>query len=492
MNHSYKKGAITKGFPHSPWIAALFTLVLIASFIPFAVQFSTSAQAQENAVSETKEGRFRIVKYSAGVKDDKSLDYDQKFTNRESKFTWECSSPEGKGNKKASDLKGDFTVNSAGGSFVSDYFPLGTKCSVTEDTTAAKIDGYTHKLVVEGQGVTQDGNTLSFTIESAQMASITVHNRYTPGEEAKPEPKPNPNPAPKPDPQPQPKPEDKQGSFRISKSAVIVKSDGSFQYDDAKFTQRDFKFTWECTPPKGKKETGELTVKATAAIPSKKFPLGTTCTVAEDAASAKFDGYTHKLAVDSKHAKQDGNKFTFTIDSETVSTIDVRNEYILGNAPIPPTSSSKTTTPTASSTTKTTPSASSTATSTASSTSKPTTEPTESTTTRNFPPIIPIPIPIPVPPAPFPPAPQPTPAPHPAPAPGNNSNPAAPHHGGNNVAQPQQSNNKNTATAPSQSNKGQGKLANTGASVIWLALVALLLAVVGSFITYRGRLNKNN
>ncbi|MFI5505818.1 LPXTG cell wall anchor domain-containing protein, partial [Corynebacterium kutscheri] len=44
---------------------------------------------------------------------------------------------------------------------------------------------------------------------------------------------------------------------------------------------------------------------------------------------------------------------------------------------------------------------------------------------------------------------------------------------------------------PGQVNKGKG-LANTGASVIWLVLVAVLLAAVGGFITYRGRANKNN
>ncbi|WP_261805397.1 LPXTG cell wall anchor domain-containing protein, partial [Corynebacterium ulcerans] len=103
-----------------------------------------------------------------------------------------------------------------------------------------------------------------------------------------------------------------------------------------------------------------------------------------------------------------------------------------------------------------------------SSTTTQTTEPTSSSstttkTTHAIPPIIPIPIPIPVPTV-LPPAPTPTVSPN-VPTP---------------TATPQA---HPSSTAP-QPERGKGVLAKTGASVIWMALLAVLLGSLGGVLIY--------
>ncbi|VEH05202.1 DUF5979 domain-containing protein [Corynebacterium kutscheri] len=407
-------------------------------------------------------GQFTLEKKVEGL--------EEKDKDKEFEFTWQCTDDASKVTRGNTKLKnnGKHTVTG---------LPLNSTCKVSETNT--NIPGYTHsiKWKTNGEDKVAPNGVVSVDPRKADKKPpvVTAVNTYT--KDDKPAPTTTSSST-------APKPEDKQGKFRVSKSAVIIKKDGTHGYDDKKFGNRDFAFTWECTPPtgKGNKQTGSFTVKATGAFRSENLPVGTTCTVTEDENSARFDGFTHKLVVDDKQVKQKNNTFSFTINSEQVFTIDARNEYTPGVPPVTPTTSKPAPTTTTSSTTSAKP------------TTTTSTEPIVPTTTSKFPPIIPIPIPIPVPPAPFPPAPAPAPAPAPN---GGNNSPApgvttAPHHGGNNTAQPQQNNARNTTSAaPGQVNKGKG-LANTGASVIWLAFVAVLLAAVGGFITYRSRANKNN
>ncbi|AIG06102.1 hypothetical protein [Corynebacterium pseudotuberculosis] len=49
---------------------------------------------------------------------------------------------------------------------------------------------------------------------------------------------------------------------------------------------------------------------------------------------------------------------------------------------------------------------------------------------------------------------------------------------------------QSTATPKPNKNTGKGVLARTGASVIWMIVAAILLAGVGSIITYYGIIKK--
>ncbi|MCL3776824.1 MULTISPECIES: DUF5979 domain-containing protein [unclassified Actinomyces] len=69
---------------------------------------------------------------------------------------------------------------------------------------------------------------------------------------------------------------------------VLKKADGAPRAAD-----KDYTFTYTCTLPDQTRKTGEITAKGDGvAVRGPELPVGTTCTVAEDAAKAAIDGYT--------------------------------------------------------------------------------------------------------------------------------------------------------------------------------------------------------
>ncbi|MFI5504242.1 DUF5979 domain-containing protein [Corynebacterium kutscheri] len=417
-------------------------------------------------VDDKKEtGQFTLEKKVVGLED--------KDKNKEFEFTWSCTDDANKTTRGKTKLKNDGKHTVTG-------LPLDSTCKVSETNT--DIPGYTHsvKWKTNGEDKVAPNGIVSVDPRKADKKPpvVTAVNTYV--KEG--------NPVP-------PKPET--GTFTLKKEVKGL---------EQKDKNKEFEFNWSCRSEEVKEPVkGSTKLKNGATFKVDNLPLGSTCLVSEK--NATVAGFKHSLQWLTNGERTPAENLLSVSPrstSEAELVVTAVNTYIKDTKPAPTTtSSSKTTTPTTSATSSMTPTTSASSTSSVTTTSsatsttssaKPTTttsstEPIAPTTTGQFPPIIPIPIPIPVPPAPFPPAPHPA----PAPAPGNNSNPATPHHGGTNVTtQPQQNSGKNTTpAAPGQTNKGKG-LANTGASVIWLALVALLLAAVGGFITYRGRAHKKD
>ena len=121
--------------------------------------------------------------------------------------------------------------------------PTGTQCTVTEDTKAAAIDGYT-LTAPEAQTVTVS--------EKDQVASAPFTNAYTRDT----------------------------GTFSIAKS-VQGGPEGA--------ANGSYSFTYTCDGD----VQGTLTVSGDGtAVSSPKIPTGVSCTLAEDAASAAKDGYS--------------------------------------------------------------------------------------------------------------------------------------------------------------------------------------------------------
>ncbi|MFI5504505.1 DUF5979 domain-containing protein [Corynebacterium kutscheri] len=435
--------------------------------------FKFTAQ-NEYTVVEQETGQFTLEKKVEGL--------EEKDKDKEFEFTWVCREDENTATKGETKLKNGARVTVT-------RLPLNSTCQISEK--APEIDGYTHLLNWEINGEERVTPTDTVFVDprkaEKQPPVVTAVNTYVKED----------NPVP-----PKP-PVPGKGTFTLKKEVKGLTED------------KEFEFSWICRGEQGTQPVrGGIKLKNGATFKVKDLPLDSTCMISEK--NAAVAGFKHSLQwLTNGEPKSKDNIVAIDPRSTTEAELVVTavNTYTKDTKPAPTTTSSSAapTTTTSSSTTRPAPTTSATssmtpttsasstssATTTSSATStsvtssaKPTTttsstEPIVPTTTSKFPPIIPIPIPIPVPPAPFPPA--------PAPAPNGVSNtPATPHHSGNNTAQTQQNNGKNTTAAtPNQTNKGKG-LANTGASVIWLALVALLLAVVGGFITYRGRLNKNN
>ncbi|BDV25999.1 hypothetical protein VH13_08125 [Corynebacterium ulcerans] len=220
-------------------------------------------------------------------------------------------------------------------------------------------------------------------------------------------------------------------------------------------TSEKFTFKWECTVNEGTKVSGESMLSDGAEVKIENLPLNSTCKITET--PVELEGYTHSLSwLTNDEKSSTDNPFTVTPrDSSTKPPLVVTavNKYTPVVPPVDPTSSPSTTTQTTEPTSS-------------SSTTTQTTEPTSSSstttkTTHAIPPIIPIPIPIPVPTV-LPPAPTVSPnVPTPTATP---------------QAQP-------SSTAP-QPERGKGVLARTGASVLWIALLAVLLVSLGGVMMY--------
>ncbi|AKN77082.1 DUF5979 domain-containing protein [Corynebacterium ulcerans] len=221
-------------------------------------------------------------------------------------------------------------------------------------------------------------------------------------------------------------------------------------------TSEKFTFKWECTANESTKISGENMLAHDEEVKIENLPLNSTCKITET--PVELEGYTHSLSWLTNDEKSGSdNPFAVTprdnSSEKTPLVVTAVNKYTPVVPPVEPTSSSSTTTQTTEPTSS-------------SSTTTQTTEPTSSSstttkTTHAIPPIIPIPIPIPVPTV-LPPAPTASP------------NTPAP------TATPQ----AHPSSAAPQPERGKGVLAKTGASVLWIALLAVLLVSLGGVMMY--------
>lgn len=232
--------------------------------------------------------------------------------------------------------------------------------------------------------------------------------------------------------------------------------------DEDELEGKEFTFEWQCTTDRKEVVKGSTKLKDKEEKLIQDLPLDSSCEVSEK--DADVAGYKHTLQwLANKEELPAGNTITVTpreLGTDTPLTITAVNSYTpIVVPPLPPITESTTTPPT---------------------TKPTTTPPTTSSPSPKLPPIpfpIPIPIPIPLPPGPAaPPAP---PAPPARPAPPVTNPQVAP------ATTPQ-----STATPKPNKNTGKGVLARTGASVIWMIVAAILLAGVGSIITYYGIIKK--
>lgn len=320
------------------------------------------------------------------------------------------------------DKKGQVKVKHGDFAHVSNL-DKGLKCTIKEQTPEVGEDRNltTSWVVIDKDGkATSSNSTSTVNITIADPSEEAVHLVVTNKFEQK-----------------------QTGSFTLKKKVEGVS------------TSEKFTFKWECTANEGTKVSGEKTLAHDEEVKIENLPLNSTCKITET--PVLIEGYTHSLSwLTNDEDSGSDNPFTVTPrDSSTKTPLVVTavNKYTPVVPPVDPTSSSSTTTPTTEPTSS-------------SSTTTPTTEPTSSSstttkTTHAIPPIIPIPIPIPVPTV-LPPAPTVSPnVPTPTATP---------------QAQP-------SSTAP-QPERGKGVLASTGASVLWIALLAVLLVGLGGVMMY--------
>ncbi|AIT89145.1 DUF5979 domain-containing protein [Corynebacterium ulcerans] len=419
-------------------------------------------------------GGFTIEKNVVGTEEDKAKEYT---------FDYQCTSAAG-----GMDKNGQVKVKHGGFVHVSNL-DKGLKCAVKEQDPEVK-EG--RKLTTSWVVIDKDNKVTSFN--STPTVDITIED---PSEEAVHLVATN-------------KFEQKQtGSFTLKKKVEGVS------------TSEKFTFKWECTANESTKISGENMLAHDEEVKIENLPLNSTCKITET--PVELEGYTHSLSWLTNDEKSGSdNPFAVTprdnSSEKTPLVVTAVNKYTPVVPPVEPTSSSSTTTqtteptsssstttqtteptsssstttqtteptsssstttqttePTSSSstTTQTTEPTSSSSTTTqtteptsSSSTTTQTTEPTSSSstttkTTHAIPPIIPIPIPIPVPTV-LPPAPTASP------------NTPAP------TATPQ----AHPSSAAPQPERGKGVLAKTGASVLWIALLAVLLVSLGGVMMY--------
>lgn len=339
---------------------------------------------------------------------------------KEYAFEYQCTSANG-----GSEKKDTVTVKHGDFAHIKDL-DKGLKCTVKEQDLQIE-EG--RKLTTSWVVIDKDGKVTSSN--STSTVNITIED---PSEEAvhlvatnKFEPK-------------------QTGSFTLKKKVEGVS------------TSEKFTFKWECTANESTKINGENMLAHDEEVKIESPPLNSTCKITET--PVELEGYTHSLSWLTNDEKSGSdNPFAVTprdnSSEKTPLVVTAVNKYTPVVPPVEPTSSSSTTTQTTEPTSS-------------SSTTTQTTEPTSSSstttkTTHAIPPIIPIPIPIPVPTV-LPPAPTPTVSPN-VPTP---------------TATPQA---HPSSTAP-QPERGKGVLAKTGASVIWMALLAVLLGSLGGVLIY--------
>ncbi|WP_414973695.1 DUF5979 domain-containing protein [Corynebacterium kutscheri] len=375
-------------------------------------------------------------------------------TDKEFEFTWLCRNEDNSIVRNTAKLKN-------GQKILVDNLPLESTCQIAEKT--ASIPGYKHSLTwFTNEEKTHAENILSIhpRRQDQRELVITAENTYTPIAQ-------------------------ESATFKVSKK-VIVHGDKD---DNGPINpyEKEFRFRWECIKPNNKKETGNFqTINGASSAPRGSFPIGTQCSITEDAETAHQNGFVHKLTFEASNNIGDFEQISadtakITLKENGGFELVARNEYTPIVAPVPPTTTSSTAPTTSSSSTPVTTTSSSTPKTTSSSATPTTTissstPATTSSSSQAFPPIIPIPIPI-----PFPPKPAPTVNP-----PAANTTPTTSSVSASSSVTP-------SASADSHSgNNNGGMLARTGASVIWMILAALLFASVGTIIICRTRLKKES
>jgi hypothetical protein len=144
-------------------------------------------------------------------------------------------------------VSGTLTVAAGSAESVTDV-PTGS-CTVTEKDADVDKAQLATALTVDGQAV--DGNTATIEIGDGSAIAIEATNTYTLD----------------------------RGTFAVTK-----KVEGA---DKAK--NKDFTFVYECS--NGQSGSLQVPGDGTAVQSDKSFPLGTTCEVSEDTATAQLDGY---------------------------------------------------------------------------------------------------------------------------------------------------------------------------------------------------------
>ncbi|MDO5067671.1 MAG: DUF5979 domain-containing protein [Propionibacteriaceae bacterium] len=178
-------------------------------------------QAEFTNTYTLKVGAFQVVKTASGAPGVETKDYT---------FAYVCGAEQG-----TVTAKGDGVAVEVGATF-----PVGTECTVTEDTAAAAVDGYSLAA--------SDPQTVTIGEDPVQ-AEFT--NTYTL----------------------------KVGAFQVVKTASGAPG----------VETKDYTFAYVCGA-----EQGTVTAKGdgVAVEAGKSFPVGTECTVSEDVDAAQVDGHT--------------------------------------------------------------------------------------------------------------------------------------------------------------------------------------------------------
>ena len=193
-------------------------------------------------------------------------------------FDYDCTDEAGE-----STVSGELTVGAGATASVTDV-PIG-RCTVTERDAEAAGTDLAATLTLDGQEAS--GPSASFDVVNGAGIAITATNTYTLH----------------------------RGSFAVTKSV-----------SGASAGDKEFVFTYDCTDG----QTGSLTVPGdgTAVTADTSFPLGTECTISEDAAAAQIDGYTLDVPQDQ----------TVTVsERDQVVPVDFVNAYTPVPEPTPST-----------------------------------------------------------------------------------------------------------------------------------------------------------
>lgn len=238
------------------WGEPVFTVGnTTTNVLTIADQVSTKVTLSNTADVAKTPGTFQVKKTVVGAEDAAGAQ-GKDFT-----FTYTCSD----GQSGQVSAKGDGTAVQAGASF-----PLGTTCTVKEDTESARLDGYTLTAPEE--------QTVTIKDPAEPIATAAFTNSYTRDT----------------------------GIFSIAKS-VQGGPDGA--------ANNSYSFTYTCDGD----IKGTLTVPGDGTVVSSpRIPAGASCTIAEDAASAARDGYSVTTAL-----SQD----TVTIAKDQTVAVTATNTY---------------------------------------------------------------------------------------------------------------------------------------------------------------------
>ncbi|MFI5505820.1 DUF5979 domain-containing protein, partial [Corynebacterium kutscheri] len=278
MNHSPTKRKTSTGLLRSPWLAILFTLLLIASLVPLAINFSHSATAQETTLSETTDNTTTAVEDATAV----------------------------------NDLQSDNTETQP-----SDQLPVddATATQDPQDALAGEEPSFWDGIwqsIKDFFGFTEDTTDQ----DSTEPVIDENNNPVTPVAE-------------------------NWAKFEITKNIVVTNNRGGSDdakskelAEQLKKENKSFKFNWECTEPNMNKASasGSFALKTNETKDNGiLLAAGTKCTVTEDKNSALVGGFDHSLSV--KFSGKPGDiktndyQFEFTLKDNDTFKFAIQNEY---------------------------------------------------------------------------------------------------------------------------------------------------------------------